>query len=207
MFHDRELYMPASDTPRTYHHGNLPTVLRQAAWDIVGETGIRGLSLRECARRANVSHAAPAHHFGSLENLLAEVVADGYERMVDAIRVAQRDLGDCILGCGIGYVNFARHYPQHFRLMFGMSGINRSLPRLLSSSEATLQLLRQSIRTAWIEKNGTEPDPTVLEQRTFLAWSTAHGYASLTIDRKPDEFSAVSAESIFKPMTPFLLTP
>ncbi|KTB69945.1 MULTISPECIES: TetR/AcrR family transcriptional regulator [Pseudomonas] len=199
--------MPTSDNPRTYHHGNLPTVLRQAAWDIVGEAGMRGLSLRECARRANVSHAAPAHHFGSLENLMAEVVADGYERMVDAIHAAQRDLDDCVLGCGIGYVNFAKNYPQHFRLMFGMGGVNRTLPRLLTSGEATLQLLRQSIRTAWVAKNGAEPDPTVLEQRTFLAWSTAHGYASLAIDRKPDELSVVSAESILKPMASFLLTP
>lgn len=199
--------MPTSDTPRTYHHGNLPAVLRQAAWDIVGEAGVRSVSLRECARRANVSHAAPAHHFGSLENLLAEVVADGYERMVDAIQAAQRELDNPVLGCGMGYVNFARKHPQHFRLMFGMAGVNRALPRLVSSGEATLQLLRQSLRTAWIAKHGSEPEPALLEQRTVLAWSTAHGFASLAIDRKTAEPSVVSAESILQPMAVFLLTP
>ncbi|KPX27584.1 TetR family transcriptional regulator [Pseudomonas syringae pv. delphinii] len=199
--------MPSSDTPRTYHHGNLPAVLRQAAWDIVGEAGVRSVSLRECARRANVSHAAPAHHFGSLENLLAEVVADGYERMVDAIQAAQLELDNPVLGCGIGYVNFAQKHPQHFRLMFGMAGVNRALPRLVSSGEATLQLLRQSLRTAWIAKHGSEPEPALLEQRTFLAWSAAHGYASLAIDRKTVEPSVVSAESVLQPMSVFLLTP
>ncbi|AVI85841.1 TetR family transcriptional regulator [Pseudomonas syringae pv. tomato] len=199
--------MSTSDTPRTYHHGNLPAVLRQAAWDIVGEAGVRSVSLRECARRANVSHAAPAHHFGSLENLLAEVVADGYERMVDSVQAAQRELDDPVLGCGMGYVNFARQYPQHFRLMFGMTGVNRALPRLVNSGEATLQLLRQSLRTAWIAKNGVEPEPALLEQRTLLAWSTAHGYASLAIDRTTVEPFVVSAESILQPMAVFLLTP
>ncbi|AHG40153.1 TetR family transcriptional regulator [Pseudomonas syringae CC1557] len=198
--------MSTSDTPRTYHHGNLPAVLRQAAWDIVAEAGVRGMSLRECARRANVSHAAPAHHFGSLQNLLAEVVADGYERMADTILAAQQELDDTLLGCGIGYVNFAQTYPEHFRLMYG-AGVNRTLPRLLESGERTLQVLRQSIRHAWTAKHGSEPDPAVLEQRTFLAWSTAHGYASLTIDRKTDKPPIPSAESIFQLLTRSVLTP
>ena len=198
--------MSTSDTPRTYHHGNLPAVLRQAAWDIVGEAGVRGMSLRECARRANVSHAAPAHHFGSLENLLAEVVADGYERLADSIVTEQQALDDTLLGCGVGYVNFARSYPEHFRLMFG-SAVNRTLPRLIESGERALQVLSQSIRNAWIAKYGSEPDPAVLEQRTFLAWSTAHGYASLTIDRKTDQPPIPTAESIFQLMTNFVLAP
>ncbi|ALU61551.1 MULTISPECIES: TetR/AcrR family transcriptional regulator [Pseudomonas syringae group] len=198
--------MSTSDAPRTYHHGNLPAVLRQAAWDIVGEAGVRGMSLRECARRANVSHAAPAHHFGSLENLLAEVVADGYERMADVIIAVQQELDDTLLGCGIGYVSFARSYPEHFRLMFG-AGVNRTLPRLLKSGERALQVLRQSIRNAWIAKYDSEPEPELLEQRTFLAWSTAHGYASLTIDRKTDQPPIPSAESIFQLMARAVLTP
>ncbi|EKG32666.1 TetR family transcriptional regulator [Pseudomonas avellanae BPIC 631] len=134
-------------------------------------------------------------------------MADGYERMVDAIQAAQLELGNPVLGCGMGYVNFAQKHPQHFRLMFGMAGVNRALPRLVSSGEATLQLLRQSLRTAWIAKHGSEPEPALLEQRTFLAWSTAHGFASLAIDRKTAEPSVVSAESVLQPMSVFLLTP
>ncbi|KPB76507.1 TetR/AcrR family transcriptional regulator [Pseudomonas cannabina] len=198
--------MSTSETPRAYHHGNLPAALRQAAWDIVGEAGVRGMSLRECARRANVSHAAPAHHFGSLENLLAEVVADGYERMADVILATQQELDNTLLGCGIGYVNFATRYPEQFRLMFG-SGVNRTLPRLLESGERALQVLSHTIRNAWVEKYGSEPEPEVLQQRTFLAWSTAHGYASLTIDRKTDQPPIPSAESIFQLMTRSVLMP
>jgi len=31
--------------------------------EIIAEKGVRGLSFREVARRANVSHQAPYHHF------------------------------------------------------------------------------------------------------------------------------------------------
>lgn len=200
-------FVSKPDNTRPYHHGNLATVIRQSAWDIVGEMGVRGLSLRECARRANVSHSAPAHHFGSLDNLLSEIAADGYERMFSIISVVQSELDDPMLGCGIGYVKFATTYPHHFRLMFGRDGTTRTLPRLLKSSEATLEQLRQSLRIAWITRNATEPDAIWLEQRTFLAWSTAHGYASLAIDRKPNQISVTSPEEIFKLLTSVLLAP
>jgi AcrR family transcriptional regulator len=199
--------MTKIDNARPYHHGNLAAVLRQAAWDIVGEAGVRGLSLRECARRANVSHSAPAHHFGSMENLLSEIAADGYERMATIISAVQSELDDAVLGCGIGYVKFATTYPHHFRLMFGRDGAPRTLPRLLESSEATLQLLRETLRKAWVELNGAEPGAVLLDQRTFLAWSAAHGYASLAIDRKPNEMINISPEAVFKPLADKLLIP
>ncbi|UVH51813.1 TetR/AcrR family transcriptional regulator [Pseudomonas sp. CBSPBW29] len=199
--------MPKSDATRSYHHGNLAAVIRQAAWDIVGESGVRGLSLRECARRANVSHSAPAHHFGSMDNLLSEVAADGYERMIEIVSVVQSELADPMMGCGLGYVKFAKTYPHHFRLMLGSEGANRTLPRLLKSSEAALQLLRQTIRTGWVEQNGVEPDPALLELRTLLGWSAAHGYALLAIDRRPNEMDATPPEAVFKPLARFLLIP
>ncbi|CAM3193131.1 TetR family transcriptional regulator [Pseudomonas floridensis] len=199
--------MPKPDTTRAYHHGNLAAVLRQAAWDIVGESGVRGLSLRECARRANVSHSAPAHHFGSMDNLLSEIAADGYERMIEIISTVQLERADPMMGCGLGYVKFATTYPHHFRLMLGSDGATRTSPRLRESSEAALQLLRQSIRTAWVQQNGAEPDPTVLEQRTVLAWSAAHGYASLAIDRNPADMSATPPDAVFKHLATVLLIP
>ncbi|WP_146053948.1 TetR/AcrR family transcriptional regulator, partial [Pseudomonas syringae] len=94
--------MPKSETTRSYHHGNLAAVIRQAAWDIVGESGVRGLSLRECARRANVSHSAPAHHFGSMDKLLSEVAADGYERLIEIISAVQSEIKDPMMGAGLG---------------------------------------------------------------------------------------------------------
>jgi len=47
-----------------YHHGDLPAALLKAVESAVAEYGVSGVSLRDVARRASVSHGAPAHHFG-----------------------------------------------------------------------------------------------------------------------------------------------
>ena len=49
---------------RPYHHGDLRRAVLAAAVEAITESGPAGLSLRDLARRAGVSHAAPAHHFG-----------------------------------------------------------------------------------------------------------------------------------------------
>ncbi len=41
--------------PRGYHHGDLREALVVAGRKLVEEKGIRGFTLRECARRAEVS--------------------------------------------------------------------------------------------------------------------------------------------------------
>ena len=62
--------MPPQAPTRPYHHGNLPDALRAAAAEVITEKGVGGFSLREVARRAGVSHTAPAHHFGDTTGLL-----------------------------------------------------------------------------------------------------------------------------------------
>ena len=74
--------MAAANTPkRPYHHGNLRAVLLEAALAEIAERGPQALSLRELARRAGVSHAAPAHHFGDKPGLLTAIAAEGFRRL------------------------------------------------------------------------------------------------------------------------------
>ena len=49
-------------------------MIRAAAINALTESGPARLSLRELARRAGVSHAAPAHHFGDKAGLLTACV-------------------------------------------------------------------------------------------------------------------------------------
>ena len=49
-----------------YHHGDLPNALRASAVEVIRSAGLHGFSLREVARRAGVSHAAPGYHFGDV---------------------------------------------------------------------------------------------------------------------------------------------
>ena len=74
--------MPAA---RPYHHGNLKEALLAAAVEAIAESGPRGFTLREAARRAGVSHNAPYRHFRDRDDLLAAVAADGFDRLGEAM--------------------------------------------------------------------------------------------------------------------------
>ncbi|WP_115045703.1 TetR/AcrR family transcriptional regulator [Xanthomonas arboricola] len=199
--------MPRPHVPAAYHHGDLHAALRRAGWEVLGDSGLRGLTLRECARRAGVSHAAPAHHFGSLDGLRAELAADGYERMLAHIRATQQALGDPLLGCGLGYIRFAVAFPQQFRLMLGLDVRASGLPRLVQVSEAAMAYLRETVRAQWIARHGSDPDATLLEQRTLLGWSAVHGYASLVIDGRHERLRAFAPEAVMAPLLKGLLEP
>ncbi|MBX9700120.1 MAG: TetR/AcrR family transcriptional regulator, partial [Acetobacteraceae bacterium] len=47
-----------------HHHGDLRRALLDAVAELVLEVGPDAVTLRECARRAGVSHSAAAPHFG-----------------------------------------------------------------------------------------------------------------------------------------------
>ncbi len=68
-----------SDPTTPYHHGDLRDTLLAAAEQALAELPLQKVTLREIARRAGVSHAAPKHHFNSLGQLLGEVAARGYD--------------------------------------------------------------------------------------------------------------------------------
>src|SRR5688500_2975476 len=102
---------------RPYHHGHLRQAILAAAVDALTESGPARLSLRDLARRAGVSHAAPAHHFGDKAGLLSAVAAEGYNLLADALTAAQQHTGD-FLDVGVAYVRFAIDHRAHFEVMF-----------------------------------------------------------------------------------------
>src|SRR3974390_2682001 len=76
-----------------YHHGALRQSLIAATEAIILERGVDGFTLREAARRAGVSPAAPAHHFGDARGLLSEVATLGFKEFGEALRAADEKAG------------------------------------------------------------------------------------------------------------------
>src|SRR3954468_1172678 len=99
-----------------YHHGNLRRVLMDCAIAAVAERGATTLSLRDVARRAGVSHAAPAHHFGDKRGLLTAIAVEGFELQAAALRDAHGD--GAFLDAGLAYIEFAVDHPAHFAVMY-----------------------------------------------------------------------------------------
>ena len=62
----------------SYHHGDLKAAILAEAAALVADRGADGLSLRELARAAGVSHAAPAHHFTDRRGLFTALATEGF---------------------------------------------------------------------------------------------------------------------------------
>src|SRR5262249_42865731 len=80
-------YAPSVDDP-PYHHGRLRAALLTEAERVLREDGIEALSLRELARRAGVSHAAPRRHFTDRQALLDALAEAGFTRLADEMHAA-----------------------------------------------------------------------------------------------------------------------
>lgn len=109
-------------TKRTYHHGDLAEALIAATLEIVGESGLHNLSMREAAKRVGVSPAAPFRHFATKKALLTAVAENSMHKLWELM---QREMGGVegddpltiVEAIGRGYIIFAIENPTHFRIL------------------------------------------------------------------------------------------
>lgn len=168
-----------------YHHGDLKAALIQAADQILSEHGPEGFSLREAARRAGVSAAAPAHHFGSAAGLLSEVALFGFEELARHLHVdpAAGTPVQRLRAQGIGYVRFALTYPGRFQLMFRHDLLSHDHIALQTAGERTLMQLEETIRAMRSIPQGRPMDAPARAE-LLAAWSVVHGFAHLALGGK-----------------------
>ena len=81
--------MTASPPSSHSRQRDLRNTLVRAGIDLLEEGGIEALTLRKCAARAGVSHAAPAHHFDGLAGLKAAIAAEGFRIFSNYMREAR----------------------------------------------------------------------------------------------------------------------
>src|ERR671917_271025 len=93
-----------------YPHGHLRRALLDTALEAIAEHGPAAVSLRDVARRAGVSHAAPTHHFRDKTALLTALAAEGWSLLADALGEATAD-GRDFAELGVAYVVFATSHP------------------------------------------------------------------------------------------------
>ena len=178
---------------RRYHHGDLREVLLREAEGELRERGLGGFSLRAVAKRAGVSHAAPAHHFGDARGLLTALAARGFERLALAqdVRREAASPKDELVASGLGYVDFALANPVLFGLIFDAPRLDWEDEALREAAAIPFgQLAGDTARSRF---DGThDADGSVEDLR--LAWSVVHGLSGLLIGGHLSELGAMDAE-------------
>jgi AcrR family transcriptional regulator len=158
---------------RSYHHGNLRAALLAAAAEELQVVGPAELSLRELARRAGVSHAAPAHHFGDKRGLFTALAADGFRRLYQRTNEAL-DAEGALLESGRRYIEFALDHPSHFAVMFDPSLLDADDLDYQRERDLAFEVLYEAIRRATHVR-----DEQQLAAQTLAAWFSVHGIATL----------------------------
>ncbi|WP_432135494.1 MULTISPECIES: TetR/AcrR family transcriptional regulator [unclassified Streptomyces] len=199
--------VPSLDASRRpYHHGDLRRAILSAALDVIAADGPSALSLRDLARRAGVSHAAPAHHFKDRTGLLTAIAAEGHGLLAQTIAQAT-DLRDA----GVRYVRFARRHPAHFQVMFAPELLRADDLELITARALSAAALTDAI-AARDSDGSTSPDaglgreadsvpghepgsvpgadhagsPADPRLSRVAVWSLAHGFATLLLSHNLD---------------------
>jgi AcrR family transcriptional regulator len=163
-----------------YHHGALRPALVAAAVALVTEEGVRGVSLREVARRAGVSQAAPYRHFEDKDALVAAVAEDGFLRLRRYLASRRGDPVTRLSRIGDAYVAFALKHPAQFRLMFGPETADKArFPSLRAAGDATFAVLRDALAACQAARVVRDAP---VDDLANAAWAVVHGVAALLLD-------------------------
>ena len=189
----------ASGMPQgTYHHGDLRRALLAAAVEAITESGPAALSLRDLARRAGVSHAAPTHHFGDKAGLLTALAAEGFDLLAGALKAVPADR-DTFLEVGVAYVRFAVEHRAHFEVMFRPDLYHADDPELVAARARSGAALYGGVAAAARPASalaapaasagaaaaagrpgaGNGEGDRAVREAGLAAWSLAHGFATL----------------------------
>ena len=184
----------SNEPPPPYHHGDLRRALVEAAMAALREGGAESIGLRDVARRAGVSAAAPYRHFENRAALLAAVATEGFEAFRREQEAARDGLatGDQLAAMALAYVRFALANPQLFRLMFS-SGLEMGRhPRLRASADAAYAPLARA---------AAREDNIAPEEVAVAAWAFVHGLAMLLLDNQILGASPADADGLVRSLT------
>lgn len=171
-----------SESNKKYHHGDVPRALMEAALTSIRENGVERLSLRALARDIGISQTAPYRHFKDKTHLLVKLAAEGFYELASRklTKKGKPYSEQNLIEVGIAYVEFAREYPEQYKLMFGSSIENRrDHAELMEASHTAFACILDQVEEGVKSGFLVNKDPEILAKS---CWTTVHGIASLLID-------------------------
>lgn len=169
---------------RPFHHGNLRAVLLDEAERVLRERGLDALSLRDLAREAGVSHAAPRKHFADRNALLDALAERGFIRLAHEIRTAasreRKDFRRAPHAAASAYLRFAVSEPALLDLMFAakVDSPAENVRRAVDDHFASLL----DIMSAGVDARAYQAQD--VERLTLVLSATVQGIAALLTSRR-----------------------
>ena len=153
----------------------------KAAVKYVADNGPDGLSFRQIAADAGVSHQAPYHHFGDRSAIFGEIALEGFRKFAAVMGTparADEDTENCVRLCE-RYVDFAIANKGHFRVMFraDLCQMHES-PETQKAADDAFETLLAAVS----EMVGDSASIDEIRVQATAMWSLAHGLATLIID-------------------------
>ena len=166
---------------KKYHHGDLKNALIQAGIAVLARDGVNALSLREVARQAGVSHAAPYAHFTDKQALIAAIITEGYKllsaKLEKEIAAWQEDVHRQLVEVAWAYMQFAIQESDIFKIMFsGALEHEKDYPEFVTHSQYTFQLVVKVVANC--QRAGILRDQPP-ELMAVTVWGQVHGVISL----------------------------
>ena len=160
---------------------NLKERVISAAVRYIADSGPDGLSFRQIAADAGVSHQAPYHHFGDRGAIFTEIAQRGFQKftaMMSAPAMADDDADLAVRMCE-RYVEFALDNKGYFRVMFrsDLCHMDQS-PETQQAADDAFETLVHAVE----ELLGPNASVNDVRVQATLMWSMAHGLATLLID-------------------------
>ena len=157
---------------------NLKEACIVAAREVIGEQGVEGWSMRDVARKLNISHQAPYRHFPNRDHLLAEIMRRCFVDFAEYLDAQSKaNPNDELRGMGEAYMSYASAKPLEYRLMFGTPWPDPAAhPELIQYAVHAFDLLRQTL----LKKHGKGAiAKKQAELEAMFIWSTLHGMATI----------------------------
>ncbi|WP_448003513.1 TetR/AcrR family transcriptional regulator [Agromyces bauzanensis] len=177
----------------TYHRENLRETLLALAERTVRRSGVESLSLRELAREANVSHAAPARHFRDRRALLDALALDGFQRLNRAMADAAATSGPFdarFRAIATAYVSFAVENAALLGLMYTVKHEADASDALVEAGRGSMRAAVELIAEAQSAGDVLPGDP---ERLALVAFASVHGIAVLATGDLLEGFSVEEA--------------
>lgn len=198
-------YVYAVNMP-PYHHGDLPAALVRAARELLRENPTHEPSLREVARAAGVSHAAPYRHFATSAALRDQVGIQLLDELADTLSAAvtsAKDPEDALRALAHAYLRHMLSSPAEVKLIFEHRPGEPPSAEVMAAADRTYGVLMEAIVSGQRAGAFVAGDPVDLAN---THWALMQGVISLYTLGKLTATTVDDVIELIDPYTDLLLT-